>query len=64
MFELAGSLLCMVVLVAVGIGLLSGLVITLIKLGVIFQKAGEAPYNDTGGSYSIDQGRDVGKEEH
>jgi Zn-dependent membrane protease YugP len=58
-----GSLFCMIALVAVGIGLLSGVVIALIKLGVIFQKASEAPYQDTGGSYSIDQGRDVGKEE-
>lgn len=39
-----------------------GVVILLIQVGVIFQKAGEPPHKDMGG-YSLDQGRDVGKDD-
>jgi hypothetical protein len=39
-----------------------GTVLLLIQLGVIFKKATEEPYRDQG-NYTIDQGRDVGKQE-
>jgi hypothetical protein len=41
--------------------IVSGAVFFLIKLGIIFQKASEQPYQDSG-EYFIEQGRDVGKD--
>ncbi|NJN18283.1 MAG: hypothetical protein HC822_19515 [Oscillochloris sp.] len=40
----------------------SGIFWLLIQLGVIVQKAGEPPAQDSGG-YSLDQGHDVGNRE-
>lgn len=49
-----------------GIGLIAilgwGIFLLLVQLGVIVQKASEPPYTDMGG-YSLEQGRDVGREE-
>jgi hypothetical protein len=56
---LLGVLLCGLVLVG---SFIAGVVVLLMKLGVIFQKASEPAHSDMGG-YSLDQGRDVGKNE-
>jgi hypothetical protein len=50
---------CFVVL---GLLALSGVIWFLLSIGVIVQKAGEAPHIDTG-TYTIDQGREVRGEE-
>lgn len=57
--ELVLLLLCGVVLIGV---LGWGGFLLLVQLGVIVQKAQEPPHTDMGG-YSLEQGRDVGKEE-
>ena len=48
--------------VVVGLLALSGTIWFLLKIGVIVQKAGEAPHLDHG-TYTIDQGREVRAEE-
>ncbi|MCA0353894.1 MAG: hypothetical protein LCH85_18010 [Chloroflexi bacterium] len=50
---------CFVIL---GLLSISGLILLLLKLGVIVQKAGEPPHIDHG-NYSMDQGREVKAED-
>ena len=42
---------------------LVGLVVLGLKIAAIVQKAGEPPTVDESGDYTLDQGRDVGKDE-
>jgi hypothetical protein len=42
---------------------LAGLVVLGLKIAAIVQKAGEPPTVDESGDYTLDQGRDVGKDE-
>jgi hypothetical protein len=56
---LLGIVLCGGVLF---VSFIAGVVMLLIKLGVIMQKASEPAHTDMGG-YSLNQGRDVGKDE-
>ncbi|MBM7842040.1 MULTISPECIES: hypothetical protein [Herpetosiphon] len=50
---------CFVIL---GLITISGLIVFLLQIGVIVQKAGEAPHIDQG-NYSMDQGREVKAED-
>ncbi len=50
---------CFIIL---GLITISGLIMLLIKIGVIVQKAGEAPHIDHG-NYTMDQGREVKAED-
>ncbi|WP_170206275.1 hypothetical protein [Herpetosiphon geysericola] len=50
---------CFVIL---GLISISGLIMLLLKIGVVVQKAGEAPHIDHG-HYSMDQGREVKAED-
>ena len=42
---------------------LFGLVVLGLKIAAVIQKAGEPPTADDSGDYTLEQGRDVGKEE-
>jgi hypothetical protein len=62
--ELGGLVLILIILG--GLALLAsigfGVFMLLVQLGVIVKKAGEPVHTDQGG-YSLDQGREVGKQE-
>jgi hypothetical protein len=52
-------------LIAVPVALLSafGVAVLVLKIITVVQKAGEPPTIDQGGQYSLDQGKEVGRQE-
>ncbi len=59
LITLIGAVLCVAV---IGVGAVAGVVVLLVKLGVIAKKAAEPPHIDSG-SYTLDMGREVRAEE-
>ena len=55
-------MLGMFALIILGIVILSGLGLFLLKIGVIVNQASKPPHIDHG-NYSLDQGREVGKDD-
>lgn len=57
-------LLIVLILIAIPTGLLAvlGLVVLVLKIVTIVQKAAEPPTVDESGRYSLDQGKDVGQD--
>ena len=57
--------LALIMLILAPLGLLGalGLVMLILKIGAIIQKAGEPRTEDQHGDYRLEQGREVGKDE-